>query len=161
MRVDVAILMAALAVAGCSGDPAGPEMPRQAVAVATQAVLAATPWSGYTTAERVVITTDAEWSAAWARIHQGHSPQPPRPVVDFSRDVVILAAMGTRPSTGYSVSITEVRVHAGTFYVRVVEQAPGRRCATGDAITAPIHAVRAPREATAAQFVAVRTETRC
>jgi hypothetical protein len=81
--------------------------------------------------------------------------------VDFARDVVILAAMGTRPSTGFSVTITEVRVHDGTFWVRVTEQSPGRNCVAGDAITSPVHAVRAPREATAAQFMVARVETRC
>jgi hypothetical protein len=162
MRANVALLITILAgAAACTGDPTGPGMPRQAVAVATQTVLAATAWSGYTAAERRVIATDADWAAAWAQIFAGHTPTPARPHVDFSRDVVILAAMGTRPSTGFAVTIDEVRVHAGSFYVRVTERSPGRNCGVGHAITSPIHAVRAPREATSAQFVVTRVETRC
>jgi hypothetical protein len=161
MRANVALLMTALAGAACAGEPTGPGMPRQAVAVPTETVLAVTQWSGYTAPERRVITSDADWDAAWAQIHAGRTPMPPRPHVDFSRDVVILAAMGSRPSTGFGVTITEVRVHAGTFYVRVTEQSPGRGCNVGDAMTSPVHAVRAPREATSAQFVLARVETRC
>jgi hypothetical protein len=161
MRTGVALLMAAIALAGCASTITGPEMPRQATVVATATVLAATPWSGYTAPERRVITTDAEWAAAWTQIHAGQAPTPARPPVDFARDVVILAAMGARPSTGFSVAITEVRVHDGTFWVRITEQSPGRNCAAGDAITSPVHAVRAPREATTAQFIVARVETRC
>jgi hypothetical protein len=161
MRGDVAILMLALAGAACGSLPTGPGVPRQAVTVTTETVLAASPWSGYTTPERRVITTDADWETAWAQLQGSHSPRPARPDVDFSRDVVILAAMGTRPSTGYAVAITEVRVHDGTFYVRVTERSPGRSCMVGDAITSPVHAVRAPREATRAEFVVTRVETRC
>jgi hypothetical protein len=167
MRPAVAFLSAVLAAAaatttaGCALDPAGAGMPRSATAVATATVLAATPWSGYTSPERRVIAAPADWAAAWSQIHAGRTPVPALPAVDFSRDVVILAAMGTRRSTGFSIVIDEVRVLAGTFYVRVTETSPGRNCAVGAAITAPVHAVRAPREAVSARFVVTRLETRC
>lgn len=152
-------MVAALA-AGCE-ELTGPEMPRQAVEVGMETVLVATASSGYAAPERRVIGTEAEWAAAWAQIHANQSPVPARPQVDFASDVVILAAMGTRPSTGYAVNITEVRVHADTFWVRVTERSPGRTCFTGAAITSPVHAVRAPRQATAATFIVTRLETRC
>jgi hypothetical protein len=69
--------------------------------------------------------------------------------------------MGARPSTGFVVTIDDVPVHAGTFHVRVTERSPGRGCVVGHAITSPVHAVRPPREATSAQFVLARVETRC
>jgi hypothetical protein len=161
MRTNVALLVTVLASTACAGEATGPGMPRQAVVVPTATVLAATPWSGYTEPERRVIASNDEWAAAWAQIHDGRTPLPARPDIDFTQDVVILAAMGTRPSTGFAVTINEVRVHAGTFHVRVTERSPGRSCGVGNAITSPVHAVRASRQATSAQFVVARVETRC
>jgi hypothetical protein len=117
-------------------------MPRSATAVATATILAATPWSGYTAPERRVIVAPADWAAAWSQIHARRTPVPALPDVDFSRDVVILAAMGARRSTGFSIVIDEVRVLAGTF-----SSASGKPHPAGTARSPPPSPLRSTRSA--------------
>src|SRR5688500_5722691 len=64
--------------------------------------------NGVTTARRSVIQDVATWSALWAQIVSTHSPKPPVPAVDFSREMVLFAAMGTRNSGGFVMSIDSV-----------------------------------------------------
>lgn len=104
------------------------------------------PWgaSGFDDARRTVITDAATWQATWATIHQGYSPQPPLPPVDFGENVVLLAAMGSRPSSGYSIRIENVADDAGVRYVQVLSETPGGSCVTLTVMTQPVDAVVVP-----------------
>lgn len=162
MRSMVAATLAALLVA-CSEEASGPaDMPRTALELGRQEIVSVqNAYSGFDTPARQVITTEAQWAQAWSRMHNGMTPVPPAPVVDFSRDWVLLAAMGAKPSTGHSVAITEARVHGNILYVRVVERTPGAGCVTGDAITAPVHVVSVPKQAGVSQFIVQRQTVQC
>lgn len=149
----------AVLVIGCADGPADPGPPRDAVLLAAHDVVSIQEtWTGYGTATRSVITTPAAWASAWATLYENVVPKPALPVIDFGSDVVVLAAMGTRSTGGYSVTIEEVRAHKGVLHVAVLERSPGPTCGTHQAITAPVHVVQVPREGTTAAF-AVTTET--
>lgn len=88
-----------------------------------------------------VLRSDDEVAAAWSRF--GLSPAPtPEPGT-----MVLLVAMGVRTSTGYSVSIDSVHERGDTAVAFVASASPGRGCPAGDAMTAPVHAVRVPARA--------------
>jgi len=53
--------------------------------------------SNIDSAKQVLVRTDAEWTALWRQ----HSPDRPKPKVDFSKEMVVVAAMGQKPSSGY------------------------------------------------------------
>jgi hypothetical protein len=97
---------------------------------------------------RLVIRNRDEFSDFWK---QRISPVPPgqwlpsMPEVDFSKEMVIVAAMGERSSSGYSIMIDgacEVDGHVDVF-VSSFENACGG--ATLGVMTAPADAVRIPR----------------
>ncbi|CAN5722221.1 hypothetical protein BH23GEM9_BH23GEM9_12820 [soil metagenome] len=161
MKGVLAAVTAATLLA-CGSETSGPEMPSAATTVTMEDIVTLqTAWSGYESPARLLITSETQWAEAWARIYSNISPVPVRPAVDFSQNVIVLVAMGQRPTTGYSVNITETRVHGNSLYVRVTERLPGPSCGTGQALTAPVHAVQVPRQSGGAQFIVDRQTFSC
>jgi hypothetical protein len=156
------MLLAGL-VAGCGATVAEPDAaPRQAVVLQKHEVVLVENWnSGFEAPERLFITDAGAWAAAWQLIHRHQSDVPPLPAVDFARDVVILAAMGPRPTGGFRVTVDAVHAHGGVLYATVIERSPGAGCGTFQAITSPVHAVRVPRDGTSARFVINRQTVNC
>lgn len=156
-------LTSALTLAACGSetillDP-GTHAPVGAVLLVAEDVVSIQgSWSGFDEATRTVIRDDEAWAAAWETMHAQQAPAPERPDVDFTSHVIVLAAMGTRPNTGYSIQIERVHAHDGELYVSVLERSPGPSCITGQAMTAPVHVIQVAREGTSAHF-SVNTET--
>jgi hypothetical protein len=152
-RLRKAAFGPALLLASCAEEAAGPltapRVPIGAVAVSLVPFDSALRdfrfFSGLESAQRLVVRDEAAWNALWRRIAAPVDPMPPVPQVDFASSMVVLAAMGVRPSTGYSISITGVFRESGRLYVEVLELSPGQDCVTGAALTAPLTAVLVPR----------------
>lgn len=160
------LTLLALLTAGCSEDVADVRLPEGAQSLAMVEIYSArADWSGYEDPVRTLITDEDAWAEAWQTLHAAVSPMPERPHIDFDASVLVLAAMGTRPSTGYSVTIEDVHHHDGVLYVSLLERSPAQSCVTGAALTAPAHVVQVPRAGTAGEFAVefdVKREThRC
>lgn len=107
-----------------------------------------------------LIADDAAWAAAWDEMHATYGSVPPRPAVDFQRELVVLAAAGQRPAQGFLFYIADIQPQGGTVHVSVLERWP--TCATLPALSAPVHAVRIPRLGiTAATFTTRRHQLSC
>jgi len=142
-------LLAACTSAGPS-DPADAEHPFETVLAAA--------YSGLTEQRREVVRDDAGWARLWAEIHAGADPLPPRPAVDFARDMLIAVAAGTRPSGGFSIKVRGVTTRGGeALEVAVLETcpAPGSKVSMG--LTQPVEVVRVLRLAQPARFRSERT----
>jgi hypothetical protein len=155
-------LVACVVATGCAVDVAGSNSHPAAVLLPVQEVFSVQDtWSGYTMPTRTVIAGAQAWAAAWDRLHEHRFPKPASPAIDFTTDVIILAAMGERMTSGYSVAITETRVFAGVFYVTVHETSPEPTCGRYQALTAPVHIVQVPRRAVYAQFTVEQRTLSC
>jgi hypothetical protein len=153
----IVVLVMTLALAACEGDPLSPgpspEFPAGTVQLETSDLVSVQGhWSGYEDPVRTLITDEEAWTEAWDRIHAHLNPSPSAPSVDFGNSVIVLAAMGTRPTTGYAVTIEEVHRHEHRLLVMLTERSPGPRCLTGQALTAPVHAVQVTGMAGQAEF---------
>ena len=92
--------------------------------------------------KQVVVRTDAEWTKLW----QQHAPSQPRPVVDFSREMVIGVFMGSRPNAGFSTAIVSTTATpSGTLLVRYTEKIPAPGSITAQILTFPFHLVAIPK----------------
>jgi PrcB C-terminal len=92
--------------------------------------------SGIDSPERKVIRDDSTFAQFWQALGAGQ-----RPVVDFSRDVVIAVAAGQRQTGGYAVAVERVARAGKSMTVEVVETVPGPGCWTTQQITQPVDVV--------------------
>ena len=96
---------------------------------------------------RLVIRSRDEFSELWKRFLAPVPPGnwvPPMPEVDFSKEMVVVAAMGEKPSSGYMIIIDgacEVDGHVEVF-VSSFDGACGAQLAV---LTSPADAVRIPQ----------------
>ena len=96
---------------------------------------------------RLVIKSREEFSDFWKRLTAPVPPGgwvPPLPEIDFSKEMIVVSAMGSRPSSGYSIFIDgacEVDGQVEVF-VSSVEVMCGAELGI---VTYPADAVRLPR----------------
>jgi hypothetical protein len=99
-------------------------------------------YSGIADRRREVIRTPEDWHALWTELTILQVPQPDPPVIDFDRQMVVVATMGRQSTGGYLITIPTVHEHEGKLFVEVVEVSPGPGCLTTQALTAPTAAIK-------------------
>ena len=94
------------------------------------------------------IASPEAWRQLYGEVTSPRMNPPPAPVVNFSREGVLLIAMGQRPSAGYGLSLDgETTVRDGVLAVRVDwrEPQPGYRLA--QVVTSPCLLLKVPAAA--------------
>jgi len=141
------LVLAGLGCASPHGTPSESSavagIPVDAVELPTEELLSFGP-SGIADSRRIVIRSASEWGRFWDEAHGSIVPRPEPPEVDFSRSMVLAAAMGGRRTGGYSISIPSVRHEGSEVYAVVRAVSPGPTCFTTQAFTAPVVAIRVP-----------------
>ena len=97
---------------------------------------------------QLVIKNREEFSDFWKRLTERGSPDrwvPPMPEIDFSKETIVVSAMGTRPSSGYGTMIDGVCEVDGQVQVFISNVENPCRGAQLTVLTAPADAVRIPR----------------
>jgi hypothetical protein len=102
--------------------------------------------------QRLVIRDNAAWTAAWSSLWTTTGSIPAPPQVDFTREMVVLAALGERSSGGFGITIDSAKSTASGVTVFVTPTSPGPRCMTTAALTQPVDIARLPRVDTAVRF---------
>ena len=109
--------------------------------------------SGFADAARLVVRDAETWRRVWATLAVGRADTLAPPAVDFRREILIIAALGARPTAGYEVAIDTVR--RGDFAVEAVVRTvePGPTCPRAFALVQPVDVVRVPRTERPVAFV--------
>lgn len=146
-----------LAVAGCSdSSPTDPSAgPVSFTTVVQQS------YSGFTAPQQEVIRDSERFSAVWRQVYARVQPVPPQPSIDFSRRMVVLAAMGERPSGCYQTTVESIRGGGGLLEVAVEESEPGTSCFCTQALTQPVHLVSLERSSEPSRFEVSRRTLAC
>ena len=131
----VAVLLAAACASG------GPVAAEEGATVVFETVLDEA-YSGLDEGLREAIRTEGRWAELWGQIHRRVSPRPPLPPVDFSREMLIAAAAGTRRSSGFDIVVHGVTLRAGRLEVEILETCPEPGARAGMALTQPVEVVR-------------------
>jgi hypothetical protein len=114
-----------------------------------------------------VVKSHAEWEEFWRELEaqtsreQGQTSPNPLPDVDFQQNVLIIAAMGTRHTGGYSVEIASVVETPQRIVITVAEQSPGTKCLTTQSFTHPIAIATTAQTQKPFEFEFVRTIQQC
>ena len=117
--------------------------------------------SGFDQRLRTVVRDSATWATLWRQAMGSHSPKAPLPAMDFARDQLILVAMGTRSSGGYTIGIDSVFTRADTVNVVVRERSPGRTCGTTAALSEPVALARVTRYEMPTRYIERADTVRC
>ena len=95
--------------------------------------------SPYQARERQVIRDADTLAEVWTGLEAGEPP-----LVDFTREVVVLAAAGERDTGGHEISVRRAALENGRLVLLVVETSPGPNCMTTMALTQPVELVAVP-----------------
>ena len=104
-------------------------------------------FSRFDAAQNSVVRDRDEWLRTWVMLFPGGptSLPPPLPEVDFSREMVVVAALGSRPSSGFEIVFTGASETDGVVTMELETRMPSPRCVTATVITAPVDIARVPR----------------
>lgn len=64
--------------------------------------------SGFQSPLQMFITSEKDWIELWEKRQGLGAPKNTHPAVDFTRDVVIVAALGAKNTGGYSIEIAKI-----------------------------------------------------
>jgi hypothetical protein len=109
-------------------------------------------FSGYDQPERFVIRDSATMAMVWETIYRGVSPRPDMPFIDFTRNMVLVVALGTRATSGYNIVLDSATLGADglTVYARISSPGGG---AILPVVTQPLDAGVVPRTTGPVRFV--------
>jgi hypothetical protein len=148
---------AALAMLACASGPSGSEgtgaeQPFESVVSELH--------SGIAEKRREVVRDQESWGRLWSEIHRGQDSAGQPPAVDFSREMLIVAALGTRPTGGFAVKVRGVATRGDRLEVVVLESCPAQGAMVTAALTQPVEVVRVARLSQTPTFKEQR-ETSC
>lgn len=115
--------------------------------------LAKGAFSGIREARQEVINDAAHWEKLWNQHGTSTGSAEKIPAVDFSKEMVIVATMGTRRTGGYSIEIVRVAPTGKTLSIAIKQGSPPPGAITIQALTAPFHFVAVPRSDLKPEFV--------
>ncbi|MBC8087857.1 MAG: protease complex subunit PrcB family protein [Phycisphaerae bacterium] len=107
--------------------------------------------SGFASPSEFVIQDPDEFTRRWRGVLQG-TPDTAQPVVDFANTSVVLVAIGSRNTGGYSVHVDSVASAAGVTTVHYTVTSPGARCMSLQTLTAPVEVISVERVQGAVRF---------
>ena len=119
-------------------------------------------YSGLENPDRIVVRDQALWQAVWAQIYSRQSRVAPVPAIDFSQEMLVVVALGTRSSGGYGILVNGASEgQSAGLVVTVRSISPGRSCGRTAALTQPIDIARVPRREGNLSFVEQSQVTDC
>jgi hypothetical protein len=153
MRAAFTLLIGAVA---CQSASANRERPRTFEQLRVERLrpqpIAFETNSGLGDSLHLVVRDTSSWRRIWQRIHQPFIPQPALPAIDFARDMVVVAAMGTRPSGGYNVVIEGAGEDSSGVEVFVRQSSPAAGCPLSAAFTQPVDVAKIPARPDSVRF---------
>ena len=97
--------------------------------------------------EQKVITTKEGLTDVWTKAYGNYLKKDPVPEVDFSKNVVLLVAMGEKNAGGYTIKINKVVGSKLNTVVSILETNPGKNCNLTTAMTYPFQIVQIEKQA--------------
>jgi len=112
-------------------------------------------FSGIREVKEEVVKSADEWNKLWKQ-HATAGESDKIPAVDFSKEMVVVATMGTKRTGGYAIEIVGVEPNDKTLKISVKKSAPPPDAITIQALTAPFHFVAVPKSNLKPEFVEVK-----
>ncbi|HWH53346.1 MAG TPA: protease complex subunit PrcB family protein [Gemmatimonadaceae bacterium] len=111
-----------------------------------------TTYSGIADSTSVVVRDSATWRQLWTELTRPFVPPPPLPTIDFAREMIVVAALGSRPTAGYDIVIEGAARDSTGLEVAVRRTSPGAGCPVLAVVTQPVDLARVPTLAVVTRF---------
>jgi len=134
-----------LAATGCS-HPVSPEGPGTLLPVVrlTSEARAYSTFSAIESAQQLVLRDSGALAQWWAVAWRTLSPMPAVPDVDFTREMVVIVALGSKPTSGYDVVIESATLERDGIVVVARTASPPGSAVLLPAVTHPVDIARLP-----------------
>lgn len=147
-RPGFTLIFAALLLAGCAIPTTGHKL--------TWRTLSRGLTSGLTTPRQEVLREESEYLKLWAEHAADIARTALPPAVDFPREMVVVVALGNRPTGGYLVEVVDAEVRGRTLRLLVGERAPQPGTLQIQQVTQPYQIIALPSVAARTQFRTVQ-----
>jgi protease stability complex PrcB-like protein len=134
-----------LAASGCSHavSPDGPGTPLPVVRLTTEP-RAFSSYSAIESPQQLVLRDAAAVAQWWAAAWRTMSQPPTMPQIDFMREMVVVAALGSKPTSGYDVVIESATLERNGIVVVVRTASPPGSAVLLPVVTHPVDIARLP-----------------
>jgi protease stability complex PrcB-like protein len=109
-------------------------------------------YSGLIDSLRVVVRDSSAWRQLWQQINRPFIPPPSLPSIDFRREMVVVAALGSRPNGGFDVVIEGAAEDSSGIEIDVRRSSPAAGCPVSAVETQPVDLARLPASARSLRF---------
>jgi len=140
----------------CGGSPAAPAQALQVTSVASFN----TDGGAFPMETTLAIRDQATWQHLWAQLNSTRIPAPALPSIDFTTEMLVVAAMGPKPTGGYQIAINGATEQGGTVTVSVTATSPGS-CMVAQVLTSPVAVSKLPLRSGEVTFSIVRQVKNC
>lgn len=117
-------------------------------------------FSGIKEMKQEVIKDKAAWEKLWTEHSKPTRNASPAPEVDFSKEMVIAATLGTKRTGGYSVEIVSAEPAGRKLRVTVKQASPPPGALAIQALTAPFHFAAVPKSDLEVEFIEPKSQAR-
>ena len=156
LRVNLIHTVALSLSFGCLLQCAGADSPRSLPVRS----LAKGAFSGIREARQEVVRKASDWEKLWRQHGVSAGATEKIPDVDFAKEMVIVATLGTQRTGGYSIEVAGVEARGKTLRISIKKSAPPPGAITIQALTAPFHFVAVPRSDLKPEFVDATADKR-
>lgn len=167
MRRTLSVVITAVLASVACTQPAPPTQPTprtpgvQIPLVRLGSDARAYEWiSGYQEPTTLVVRDGNTWRATWNQVYASQNPVPPLPAIDFSAEMIVVAALGIVPA-GPDIILTGASATNGGVTVDVAITSAGSNCVTPAVQTSPVDLARMPRRDGEVLFAASRAVRQC
>ena len=111
-----------------------------------------TSYSGLSDSALMVVRDSSAWRDLWQRVNRVFVPAPPAPVVDFQQEMIVVAALGRRPTAGHDIMIEGAEQDSTGIEIVVRRSEPAPGCPVAAAVTQPVDMARMRADRRAVRF---------
>jgi hypothetical protein len=111
-----------------------------------------TSYSGLSDSALMVVRDSGAWRDLWQRVNRVFFPAPPQPVVDFQQEMIVVAALGRRPTAGHDIMIEGAEQDSTGIEIVVRRSEPAPGCPVAAAVTQPVDLARMRADRRAVRF---------
>ncbi|MHA2364412.1 MAG: protease complex subunit PrcB family protein [Candidatus Hodarchaeales archaeon] len=78
-------------------------------------------YSGLSGRTEQLITTQTHWEEIWNMFSSNIIPQPLILEVNFDKEMIVVVSTGEKPTTGYPIEVTDVKIKSNTLFIYTTE----------------------------------------